>query len=181
MQDSRAWITRHFCAGGGFFVALLLEELPVLCAVICAKGLVLTFLKPCGFCADFRRRLVKRIYIPLPDPEGRRTLLMHALEGGSSRLTRADVERVVQSTSGRTILSLEGRTILSLESQIVFLQVTSHSCRSFSSNSSPGFIFFWILLDTSLWLQCFAVLTVTECGPRQMQQVSLSKDLKSVR
>jgi AAA+ superfamily predicted ATPase len=47
-----------------------------------------------------RRRLQKRIYIPLPNADGRRALLMRLLEGQPSHLTAADVERVVKSTEG---------------------------------------------------------------------------------
>jgi spastin len=71
-----------------------------------------------------RRRLVKRIYIPLPDAEGRAAILTHLLQGssGSSRpgsrppsgggsssskpsgvqhaLSRRDLDRIVASTEG---------------------------------------------------------------------------------
>ena len=47
-----------------------------------------------------RRRLQKRIYIPLPNEDGRRALLMRLLEGQPSQLSAMDVERVVQSTDG---------------------------------------------------------------------------------
>lgn len=47
-----------------------------------------------------RRRLQKRIYVPLPDADARRGLLLHLLQGQPSRLTHADVERVVNSTEG---------------------------------------------------------------------------------
>lgn len=47
-----------------------------------------------------RRRLQKRIYITLPNADGRRALLMRLLEGQPSQLTATDVERVVQSTDG---------------------------------------------------------------------------------
>ena len=47
-----------------------------------------------------RRRLQKRIYIPLPNANGRRALLMRLLEGQPSQLSATDVERVVQATDG---------------------------------------------------------------------------------
>ncbi|KAK9904124.1 hypothetical protein WJX75_005080 [Coccomyxa subellipsoidea] len=46
-----------------------------------------------------RRRLVKRIYIPMPDADARRELLKHLLRGQPVRLSRADMERVVNSTA----------------------------------------------------------------------------------
>lgn len=47
-----------------------------------------------------RRRLVKRIYIPMPDAEGRRALLKATLAGQPAKLSRTDVERIVGSTEG---------------------------------------------------------------------------------
>ncbi len=47
-----------------------------------------------------RRRLVKRIYIPMPDAEGRRALLKHTLEGQPVRLSATELERLVQVTEG---------------------------------------------------------------------------------
>jgi len=47
-----------------------------------------------------RRRLVKRIYIPMPDAAGRRSLLKHTLEGQPVRLNATDLERLVQVTEG---------------------------------------------------------------------------------
>eukprot|EP00879_Flechtneria_rotunda_P017121 GHRR01017930.1.p1 GENE.GHRR01017930.1~~GHRR01017930.1.p1 ORF type:complete len:372 (+),score=135.93 GHRR01017930.1:1335-2450(+) len=66
-----------------------------------------------------RRRLVKRIYIPLPDAEGRAAILHHLLEGSKSSsnkrrgnsnggvtagvrhsLSRRDTDRIVSSTQG---------------------------------------------------------------------------------
>ena len=43
-----------------------------------------------------RRRLVKRIYIPMPDAEGRRSLLKHTLEEQPVKLTATELERLVQ-------------------------------------------------------------------------------------
>ncbi|KAL0038900.1 hypothetical protein WJX77_001190 [Trebouxia sp. C0004] len=47
-----------------------------------------------------RRRLVKRIYIPLPDDAARRSLITAMLEGQPSRLKAGDIERVVRTTDG---------------------------------------------------------------------------------
>jgi SpoVK/Ycf46/Vps4 family AAA+-type ATPase len=47
-----------------------------------------------------RRRLVKRIYIPMPDAEGRRSLLKHTLEDQPMKLSATDLERLVQVTEG---------------------------------------------------------------------------------
>lgn len=46
------------------------------------------------------RRLVKRIYIPLPDEDGRRLLLKHNLKGQSFSLPTRDLERLVIQTEG---------------------------------------------------------------------------------
>ncbi|XP_047319271.1 spastin-like [Impatiens glandulifera] len=46
------------------------------------------------------RRLVKRIYIPLPDPQARRLLLKHRLKGQAFSLPGVDLERLVQETEG---------------------------------------------------------------------------------
>lgn len=47
-----------------------------------------------------RRRLVKRIYIPLPDDTARRSLITGMLQGQPSRLKSAEIERVVRITDG---------------------------------------------------------------------------------
>ncbi|KAA6428494.1 MAG: spastin-like [Trebouxia sp. A1-2] len=47
-----------------------------------------------------RRRLVKRIYIPLPDDAARRSLITAMLQGQPSRLKAGDIERVVCTTDG---------------------------------------------------------------------------------
>lgn len=49
-------------------------------------------------CLLCRRRLVKRIYIPMPDAATRRALLKHLLSGQPARLSRADLERIVEAT-----------------------------------------------------------------------------------
>ncbi|XAR54115.1 Microtubule-severing ATPase [Bertholletia excelsa] len=46
------------------------------------------------------RRLVKRIYIPLPDAHVRGLLLKHKLKGQAFSLPAADLERLVQQTEG---------------------------------------------------------------------------------
>ncbi|KAM7472125.1 hypothetical protein LguiA_010308 [Lonicera macranthoides] len=46
------------------------------------------------------RRLVKRIYIPLPDGNARRLLLQHKLKGQSFSLPSGDLERLVEETEG---------------------------------------------------------------------------------
>ena len=50
--------------------------------------------------AERRRRLVKRVYIPMPDAPARRALLQHVLRGQPARLSRADMEALVCSTDG---------------------------------------------------------------------------------
>lgn len=46
------------------------------------------------------RRLVKKIYIPLPDANGRRILLKHKLKGQAFSLPGGDLERLVEETEG---------------------------------------------------------------------------------
>lgn len=46
------------------------------------------------------RRLVKRIYIPLPDATVRRQLLKHRLKGKAFSLPDGDLERLVRDTEG---------------------------------------------------------------------------------
>lgn len=46
------------------------------------------------------RRLVKRIYIPLPDAHVRRALLKHKLKGQAFSLPAGDLERLVEQTEG---------------------------------------------------------------------------------
>ncbi|KAL6499348.1 hypothetical protein OROHE_026011 [Orobanche hederae] len=46
------------------------------------------------------RRLVKRIYIPLPDRNARRLLLKHKLKGNAFSLPDMDLERLVAETDG---------------------------------------------------------------------------------
>ncbi|KAI8847420.1 P-loop containing nucleoside triphosphate hydrolase protein [Chytridium lagenaria] len=46
------------------------------------------------------RRLVKRIYIPLPEPQTRHTFLLHLLQGHQHRLSPRDIQRLVLTTDG---------------------------------------------------------------------------------
>ncbi len=47
-----------------------------------------------------RRRLVKRIYVPLPDVDARLALLRNTLNGQPARLRDIDLERIAQITEG---------------------------------------------------------------------------------
>ncbi|KAG2441613.1 hypothetical protein HXX76_003233 [Chlamydomonas incerta] len=47
-----------------------------------------------------RRRLTKRIYVPLPDAAGRLAVLSHLLQGQPHRLSRGDLDVIVRATSG---------------------------------------------------------------------------------
>ncbi len=47
-----------------------------------------------------RRRLVKRIYIPLPSLEGRAAVVQHLLKGQPHALSQADLQRVLRATEG---------------------------------------------------------------------------------
>ena len=47
-----------------------------------------------------RRRLVKRIYVPMPDATGRLRLLKNTLQDQSCKLTKADVQELVSATEG---------------------------------------------------------------------------------
>lgn len=46
------------------------------------------------------RRLVKRIYVPLPDPNVRRLLLKNQLKGQAFKLSNHDLERLAVETEG---------------------------------------------------------------------------------
>ncbi|KAJ3021660.1 UNVERIFIED_CONTAM: hypothetical protein HDU68_009523 [Siphonaria sp. JEL0065] len=46
------------------------------------------------------RRLVKRIYIPLPEPKTRASLLIHLLKGQRHALAQQDIEKLVRLTEG---------------------------------------------------------------------------------
>ncbi|CAN0502006.1 unnamed protein product, partial [Laminaria digitata] len=47
-----------------------------------------------------RARFVKRLYVPLPDKNGRRQLMNILLNTSPSSLTPEDVEQVVDGTEG---------------------------------------------------------------------------------
>ncbi|KXZ52863.1 hypothetical protein GPECTOR_8g245 [Gonium pectorale] len=47
-----------------------------------------------------RRRLTKRIYVPLPDEEGRKSVLSRMLKDQPHELSGAEVARLVESTAG---------------------------------------------------------------------------------
>ncbi|KAG2499592.1 hypothetical protein HYH03_002533 [Edaphochlamys debaryana] len=47
-----------------------------------------------------RRRLTKRIYVPLPDAEGRLAVLLHLLKGQPHCLRRSDLDTIVRLTAG---------------------------------------------------------------------------------
>lgn len=56
-----------------------------------------------GFCVQdeaARRRLVKRLYIPLPDVSARRALLSHLLSAENHALQQQDVEVIVTRSEG---------------------------------------------------------------------------------
>eukprot|EP00899_Mesostigma_viride_P006631 jgi/Mesvir1/1596/Mv14564-RA.1 len=47
-----------------------------------------------------RRRLVKRIFIPLPDVEGRKALLEHLLREQKHKMSKRDMDSLVEATEG---------------------------------------------------------------------------------
>ncbi|KAG2451944.1 hypothetical protein HYH02_003718 [Chlamydomonas schloesseri] len=47
-----------------------------------------------------RRRLTKRIYVPLPDAAGRGAVLSHLLQGQPHKLSRGDLDVIVRATAG---------------------------------------------------------------------------------
>lgn len=61
-----------------------------------------------------RRRMVKRLYIPLPDDKGRRALIAHLLQQQQHSLSDADVDDIVAATKGYSGSDL---TALCMESQ----------------------------------------------------------------
>jgi SpoVK/Ycf46/Vps4 family AAA+-type ATPase len=61
-----------------------------------------------------RRRMVKRLYIPLPDDKGRRALVKHLLQQQEHGLTDADVDDIVAATKGYSGSDL---TALCMESE----------------------------------------------------------------
>lgn len=64
-----------------------------------ARGVLTTcfvFIAP----AQVRRRLPKRVYVPLPDGAGRQAIIEHLLRSQPSKLSRWDLQRIVGSTEG---------------------------------------------------------------------------------
>lgn len=49
---------------------------------------------------ECRRRLVKRIYIPMPDAVGRQAMLSNTLEGQPTRFSLEDEDNLIQATDG---------------------------------------------------------------------------------
>lgn len=47
-----------------------------------------------------RRRLPKRIYVPLPDAEARRAMTQHLLKGQRCKLSGRELDRIVAATEG---------------------------------------------------------------------------------
>lgn len=47
-----------------------------------------------------RRRFVKRLYIPLPEPEARRALITLLLKKNSHEITEQDIDGIVEKTAG---------------------------------------------------------------------------------
>lgn len=60
--------------------------------------------------SQVRRRLPKRIYVPLPDPEARRSMIQHLLKGQRCKLSGRELERIVSATGGR-VWGLFGRAL----------------------------------------------------------------------
>ena len=61
-----------------------------------------------------RRRMVKRLYIPLPDDKGRRALIAHLLQQQEHSLSDTDVDDIVAATKGYSGSDL---TALCMESE----------------------------------------------------------------
>lgn len=63
-------------------------------------------------CPQVRRRLPKRVYVPLPDGAGRRAMIRHLLAGQKTKLSSRELERVVASTGewagGRVAVESDG-------------------------------------------------------------------------
>lgn len=76
---------------------LLLQPLWPACHPPLASCLCL----PADTSLQVRRRLPKRIYVPLPDAAGRRAMVQHLLQGQRHALTARDLDRVVAATGAR--------------------------------------------------------------------------------
>jgi SpoVK/Ycf46/Vps4 family AAA+-type ATPase len=81
-----------------------------------------------------RRRMVKRLYIPLPDDKGRRALIAHLLQQQQHSLSDADVDDIVAATKGYSGSDL---TALCMESE--------HSLFAPHVTSSPSCQVLWAL------------------------------------
>ncbi len=67
---------------------------------VCAQVVVGATNRPYDIDEAVRRRLVKRIYIPLPAEEGRLAVLQKLLRGQQSALSSRDLAKVVKATDG---------------------------------------------------------------------------------
>ena len=47
-----------------------------------------------------RRRLVKRLYIPLPDPEARKQIICNLMKGQPFSVTDEEMEKIKEQTKG---------------------------------------------------------------------------------
>ena len=70
----------------------------------CSALTLVSHTQRCPFAAAsnlaHRRRLVKRVYIPLPDAAARLAIVQHLLEGQRHLLTRSELGYVVNATTG---------------------------------------------------------------------------------
>ena len=81
-----------------------------------------------------RRRMVKRLYIPLPDDKGRRALIVHLLQQQQHSVADADVEDIVAATKGYSGSDL---TALCMESKHLPLSSTP-APSPFTLHPPPG-------------------------------------------
>jgi len=79
-----------------------------------------------------RRRLVKRIYIPLPDAEARCAIIEHLFKDQAHVLTRRDVDRLVAVTDGYSGSDL---TALCKEASMVAIRELGSEIRSVQEDS----------------------------------------------
>lgn len=77
-----------------------------------------------------RRRMVKRIYIPLPDGDSRRSIIKHLFENQTKKLTKTELGRVVTATEGYSASDL---TALCKEAAMVPLRELGTSVQSVSA------------------------------------------------
>ena len=74
---------------------------------------------------------MKRIYIPMPDTEGRSLLLKNLLKGQAVSLTRTELARVVQSTelySGSDLAALCREAAIIPIRCVTGWEAAAHSC-----------------------------------------------------